>query len=102
MSHTFGTVNGIGLDGESNSVIAKYSLYGSPTRIPLMECQGYPHIGPLAIMAAAIAGWAASLVLLYLGGLGVVPLWSSALDGNELNVLQCFHSFAVLFSSLLS
>jgi hypothetical protein len=48
----------------------------------------------LAIMAAAIASWAASLVLIYLGG-------SSALDGNELDVLQFFHSFAVLFSSLL-
>ena len=85
--HTFGTVNGIGLDGESNSVIAKYSLYGSPTRIPLMECQGYPHIGPLAIMAAAIAGWAASLVLLYLGGLGVV--WQRAQRSAMFSFLCC-------------
>jgi hypothetical protein len=35
--HTFDTVNGIGVAGESNSVIAKYSLYGPPTRIPQTE-----------------------------------------------------------------
>lgn len=32
--HTSSTDNGIGLDGESNSVIAKKGLYRPPTRIP--------------------------------------------------------------------
>ena len=31
--HTFDTVNSIGVDGESNSIIGKYSLYGLPMRI---------------------------------------------------------------------
>ena len=37
VSHTFGIINRIGLDGESNSIIAKYSLYGLHTRIPQPE-----------------------------------------------------------------